>query len=662
MARAFLCGCVFALLAGPVFAQTRPETAPKQDLTEKSLEELMTIDVASVTGAAKHEQRVTEAPSSVTIITAADIRTFGWRTLGEALRSVRGFYATYDRNYSYLGVRGFGRPTDYNNRVLFLIDGHRLNDNVYDAAYIGTESPIDLDLVERIEVIRGPGSSLYGSSAFFGVVNIITRRGGSIGGIEGALQAGTQDSYRARATAGWASHDERDILVSATRYQSNGVESLFYPEFDDPATNFGRAVNLDGDEHVSMFSSARLGAASFQGAFSSRTKQIPTAAWGTAFGDPRFETTDSRGWADASYEHRFGATRYAFHGFVDHMGYNGDYPDSAGIVNVDDSHGTWMGTDVTAFREFARRHHVAAGVEYRFNASQNQSNFDQLTGDLYFHDRHESHQAAIFVQDEIALSRRFTATVGVRADWWSLGPKAVKPRAGLVYRTDTDTALKVLYGEAFRAPNLYELYYTELGSAPNPDLEPETLRTTEVVFEQYLSRGLRLTVAGFYTDIEGLIDQIEDGDGNVVHLNNGSNNSTGIEFEIEHRSPRGVLSRGSIVVQRAFDEKTGERLSNAPSTLATLSLAVPVAMRQLMLAMDSRFVGSRLTLAGRSLDGVFLADGIMTWQPRSRPYSVQAGVYNILDRHFADPVGAEFVQQAIPQDGRTAAIKVGFRF
>ena len=186
MARHLLCGCILALLAGPAYAQARPDTStPKQDLTDKSLEELMKIDVASVTGAAKHEQRVTEAPSSVTILTAADIRTFGWRTLGEALRSVRGFYATYDRNYSYLGVRGFARPTDYNNRVLFLIDGHRLNDNVYDAAYIGTEAPIDLDLVERIEVIRGPGSSLYGSSAFFGVVNIITRRGGAIGGSRG---------------------------------------------------------------------------------------------------------------------------------------------------------------------------------------------------------------------------------------------------------------------------------------------------------------------------------------------------------------------------------------------------------------------------------------------------------------------------------------------
>ena len=113
----------------------------------------------------------------MTIVTAEDIRTFGWRTLAEALTSVRGFYTTNDRNYTYVGVRGFGRPSDYNNRVLVLVNGHRFNDNVYDQALVGNEFPIDLALVERIEIIRGPGSALYGTSAFFAVINVVAASG-----------------------------------------------------------------------------------------------------------------------------------------------------------------------------------------------------------------------------------------------------------------------------------------------------------------------------------------------------------------------------------------------------------------------------------------------------------------------------------------------------
>ena len=87
-------------------------------------------------------------------------KRYGYRTLADILRSVRGFYVTNDRNYSYLGVRGFSRPGDYNARILLLVDGHRLNDNIFGAALIGTEFPLDVDLIERVEIIRGPSSSL----------------------------------------------------------------------------------------------------------------------------------------------------------------------------------------------------------------------------------------------------------------------------------------------------------------------------------------------------------------------------------------------------------------------------------------------------------------------------------------------------------------------
>src|SRR5947207_1722408 len=143
----------FLLLALVVFAPLQGLAQQEQtppDLLQMDLEDLMKIKVQPVYGASKHLQKVTQAAASVTIITAEEIQSFGYRTLADTLRSVPGFYLTYDRNYSFAAVRGFGRTGDYNERILLLIDGHRMNDVIYDLAYIGTEFPLDVALIERV--------------------------------------------------------------------------------------------------------------------------------------------------------------------------------------------------------------------------------------------------------------------------------------------------------------------------------------------------------------------------------------------------------------------------------------------------------------------------------------------------------------------------------
>ena len=113
----------------------------------------------------------------MSIVTQEDIKTYGYRTLGDVLKGVRGFYVTYDRAYQFTGLRGVNRPGDFGGRVLINIDGHRLNEPIYDSAFTHTDLLLDLDLLERVEIIRGPGSSLYGNNAFFTVINLVTRRG-----------------------------------------------------------------------------------------------------------------------------------------------------------------------------------------------------------------------------------------------------------------------------------------------------------------------------------------------------------------------------------------------------------------------------------------------------------------------------------------------------
>ena len=142
-----------------------------------------------VIAASRVAERAEDAPSSVTILPRRELRVFAYPTVVEALRGVRGSFGRYDGAYATIGFRGLGRLGDYGNRVLTLVDGQPVIDNWLGSSYVGFDGRVDLDDIERIEVVRGPGSVLYGTSAFSGVINLVTRPGDGRRGSEMGLSA-----------------------------------------------------------------------------------------------------------------------------------------------------------------------------------------------------------------------------------------------------------------------------------------------------------------------------------------------------------------------------------------------------------------------------------------------------------------------------------------
>src|SRR5712664_880637 len=234
-------------------AQGQKSEQQEPDLTKLSLADLTKVQIETVYGASKFGQKVTQAPSSVTIVTADEIQKYGYRTLADLLRSVPGFYISYDGQDTYIGVRGISRPSDYNTLMLILVDGHRMNENVYNGAYISGDFVIDFDLIDRVEIIRGPGSSLYGTDAFFAVINIFTKRGRDLNGTEVSLSAGGQETYQGRVSYGQKFKNGLELLMSESFGDSKGNRQLFYPEFNSPATNCGIARDADGSPSHSTF-------------------------------------------------------------------------------------------------------------------------------------------------------------------------------------------------------------------------------------------------------------------------------------------------------------------------------------------------------------------------------------------------------------------------
>jgi outer membrane receptor for ferrienterochelin and colicin len=640
------------------------------DLTDTSLEDLMKIKVESVWGASKYLQKVTQAPASVTIVTSNDIRRYGYRTLADILRSVRGFYVTYDRNYSYLEVRGFGRTGDYNSRILLLVDGHRLNDDVYDSALIGTEFPIDVDLIDRVEIIRGPSSSLYGSNAFFGVINVVTKRGRNVNGLQAAGDLASFDSQKARVSYGSKLTDGLEMLLSTSLYGSQGQRRLFFSEFNSPATNNGIAENADDDSFRQVFASASYRQLSLHAGYGSREKGIPTASFGTVFNDSRTRTTDALGYIDLEYERTL-KHDLAFIGriYYDNYYYHGNYVYNYSttsvpfiVINRDYARAAWGGGEASVTKTLFEKHKLTVGSEYRDNFQQNQGNYDLNPFIQYVDDRRSSKIWAGYFQDEFQIRKELILSAGVRYDHYQTFGGTTNPRLGLIYSPLEKTTLKLLYGRAFRAPNAYELYYYAPGQVGNPNLKPEIIKTGEVVLEQYMGNHFRLAGAAFENKISGLIDQVTNPNGSLQFENMRAVVARGFEMELDGRWSAGYRSQIAYTFQHTRDQQTGNPLYNSPEHLANLNLAAPVIPKKIFAGLDLSYVSTRLTLAGSRAPGYAIPNVTVFTQPFLKGIEVSASVYNLFNTKYGYPGGLEHREDIIYQDGRGFRLKVMYVF
>ena len=665
----FVLLCLLLLLSPPPALAQNKSDAP--NLLDMSIEDLMSVEIDSVYGASGFKQKVTEAPASVTIITSDEIQKYGYRILADILRNVRGFYVTYDRNYSYLGVRGYGPAGDYNSRIAVLIDGHRLNDNIYDAATIGTEFPIDVDLIDRVEVIRGPNSSLYVASAFLGVINIITKRGRNLQKVSVAGEVASYGTYQGRVSYGNKFNNGLELLLSGSFYDSHGQDRLFFQEFNNPATNNGFAVNADDDEFHQILGNLSWGHFTLHGVFGSRDKGIPTASFGTVFNVTGTRTIDARGYLDLQYDRNLGrgwslTNRLYYDQFNNDGTYVYDYSASGGpsrVLNKNFSHGKWWGDEVALSKQIFENQRLSVGFEYRDNFQQDQGNYDLQPFVQYFSAYKTSDIFSVYAQDEIHLRKNLVLNLGLRYDHYSTFGGTTNPRAALIYSPWDKTTFKFLYGQSFRAPNLFELFYSAPGNEANPLLRPETVKTMELVWEQYFADHFRMTVSGFYYPIRSLIsEQVDPANGNAFFTNAGSLDLRGLDFELRRRLPDGLEGTLSYSFQQASNPSAQMPLTNSPKHLVQASLIVPLISKKMFASMDLQFVSKRATLTGQDTGACILPNVTLFSRNVLKGWEFSASLYNLFDHKYADPAGNGLAENVIFQDGRSFRVKVGYRF
>lgn len=655
-----------SLLLGAVWA---PPAWAKADLTELSLEQLLDIPIIS---ASKYEQRQEKVAAAVSIITRNEIKAFGWRTLSEALASLPGIHTTYDRQYSYLGTRGFGLPGDFNTRVLLTVNGNRINDVVYDGASFDRVFPLDLDLVERIEFIPGPGGAVYGQNALFGVINVVTRSGAGVDGTELAVSyEDPQSAGQGRATWGKTLDNGIDMLLSASAYKARGEDLFFeYPgATDDPsfyANDSGVASGMDGERDKEFFTHLARGPWLFDFAYGDRRKDDPT---GSYFSEPlvsgqyerdRFLTTQLR------YEDSFAGDTLNLSArvFMGRARYTGLF--SYGTPYLATGSSDWQGVDLSLLSTSWSSHKLMVGMELQDNSRRDQTNEDLVdsANDLVIPG--SGWRAGVYAQDEWALSEIVTATLGVRCDRNDTSDTNLSPRAALIWQAAPDTTLKTMYGRAHREPNAFERDYEDVGTSDtqiaNPALDGEAIDTMEVVMDHRLRQNLNLRASVYQWSMQGLVTLGTDTFSGLSQYQSGEDvKAKGVELSADKMWDWTGRLRGSVSYQDVSYE-SGAGLDNSPQLLGKLNFSGPLPVTGLSFGSELHYSSKRQAIDGTDLDGYWLSNLNLVADKWAKGVEVSLGLYNLFDVRYDHPGSDINWQNALEQDGRSLRLKVVYRF
>ncbi|SJM92843.1 TonB-dependent receptor plug [Crenothrix polyspora] len=654
--------CRQVLFCGGVLSYEQNAFAQEaSQLLDLPLDQLVNVEV---TTASRFKQKSSEAPSAVDVVTAQDIRSYGWRTLADALSAMRGLNVRNDRSYSYLGIRGFSHTGDFNSRVLIMIDGRRMNDAIYDGATIAEEFLLDMNLIDRIEYIPGSGSSVYGANALLGVINVITKQGKDFNGVRVSGEAGSLDTYRGRATFGKQWKNGADLLINGSRFFSHGEEQLFFPK-SSSATG-GIAQDMDIERSSRLFGKLSYQDFTLRAGYVNRYKRIPT---GPISNDNRLYNVDRQYYVDLDYNTQInsnlGMEARAFHHWYDYHSitpYDGNWGVAPlnPIVNFDAVDSRWWGGELKLTGTQFKSHKWVAGVEVQYDQRQHLINYD--INHKNFSNNH-GWRAGVYAQDEWRITDSLLINVGLRLDHHHMIQNLqLHPRIGLIWDVTPTLTTKLLYGSAFRAPNVYErdLNIPAFNFLKNPNNKEELIHSYEAVAEWYAGKGVKLLGTLFYNDLKQVLVQNTDGQ----FINSGAYQTYGFELGGEKRWDNGRHLKLTWTHNYTRDENLngGSWAPDSPKNLVKLHYAEPLFNDTLRLGFEELFVDRRRTLDNNIAPSYHLLNINLAFTKPIYGFQPTLGIYNVLGHHYRVLGGPINNQDTLAMDGRTVRFRLEYGF
>ncbi|TNF09354.1 MAG: TonB-dependent receptor [Gammaproteobacteria bacterium] len=560
-------------------------------------------------------QPIAKAPAVASVITRSDIEKIGARDIDEALETIPGLHVARDSTgynpiYTFRGIYAA-----FNPQVLMLVNGIPIT-NLLNGDRNVVWGGMPVNAVERIEVIRGPGSALYGADAFAGVINVVTKSASGEESSELGARYGTYDTKDFWLSKGGSLGNIRyyGILEGV---KTNGFDEVVDSDVQSildgiTGTNASLApgsVNMQRENYDGRIELAYKHITFRAGLQSRNNAGDGVGAAQALSADNRFSS--QRISSDLTFEDNNVADDLSVKVQVSYLQtsqevegdlilypagstgpfliggmpiFFGGFPD--GVIGTPEVYERHSRFNFSSFYKGLDKHEIGVGAGYYYGdlykvkESKNYginpyTMLPILPGDpvvdvsdtpLAFLTEDERENSYFFLQDVWQLANDWELTAGLRYDHYSDFGDTVNPRLALVWSTTRNLTTKFLYGEAFRAPSFAQTraLFNPLFQG-NPGLDPEELKSYEIAFDYRAGYNLTLNLNAFYYEWEDIIQFVPDAGGSTSTARNaGEQTGHGLEFEARWQAARNLELIGNLAWQKSEDKNLNKDAGNAP--------------------------------------------------------------------------------------------------
>ncbi|HUQ05990.1 MAG TPA: TonB-dependent receptor [Kofleriaceae bacterium] len=668
-----------------------PDVETTARVSEVSVYGASQSEEETVVGAAKREQSLGTVASAVTVLTSDHLRRYGYRSLAEALRGAAGVFIVDDRQIERIGVRGVQLLGDGNTRILILIDGTPLNEPWAQFVDGSTALPVSLDDVARIEIIRGPVSSIYGTNAFFGIINIVTLEADKSPRAYGRTSLDTFGTFG--GNAGFNAGDINRQVRGTVSFKQRLGESLTYPDLPMSTDQ----TSADGGQALFGSLAVNLDRLFFQARAYQRARELPGAPYDSAIGSDQNQNQDRQFLAELGYTRdvtekvTVGARIYG-----NQYTFTNDLLRDAGPFTTE-ANALWYGGEVRVLADLLEQKNllsITTGASYESTSTESTASTKPMPIETDFS------IAGAYLETSSEPLPWLAATVGARFDRNSEFTNELSPRAALFLRKGDAYGAKLLYAEGFRNPSIFEAYYDDdarfspsLDADDRTDLSPETIRAYEAVVYGRPFTGAKLRLSAWEWRLTNLLKRNEffDPASNETRFqfqNLGTLVSRGLEVEATYRDLVGrsaylngalaftgrncLAAGGDTFSNLLLDAEKGncDARQNAPVLTTQVGFSSQLIADMFHVSGELTYMSERGTQDLDENVPAFVGANVVVFLPDVNGFDVTVGARNLVMREEV-PAQSDYNRSTtsprtevlrIPGPGREVFARAGYRF